>query len=333
MFDPNRRHFLVLIGGAATWPLATWAQVGSARHIGVLMNGAATEVVPQSYVSTFVQTLRQLGWIEGQNVLVDIRWSAGDAALARIYAAQLIGLTPDVILASSTTNLTAIQQGTSTVPVVFVQVSDPVEQGFVTNLTRPGGNLTGFSVYEFAVGGKWLDLLKEIAPSLTRVGVMFNPDTSPQSKFFMRSIEAAAPSHGVQAAVIPLRSTADIEAAFERFADAPNGGLILTTDTFTNLRSKMIADLAARHRLPTISAYEHFPKDGGLMYYGAMVSLADQFRQAASYVDRILKGTKPGDLPIQRADKYTLIINLKTAKALGLTVPLPLSGLADELIE
>ena len=188
-------------------------------------------------------------------------------------------------------------------------------------------------MYEFAVGGKWLDLLKEIAPSLTRVGVMFNPDTSPQSKFFMRSIEAAAPSHGVQAAVIPLRSTADIEAAFERFADAPNGGLILTTDTFTNLRSKMIADLAARHRLPTISAYEHFPKDGGLMYYGAMVSLADQFRQAASYVDRILKGTKPGDLPIQRADKYTLIINLKTAKALGLTVPLPLSGLADELIE
>jgi putative tryptophan/tyrosine transport system substrate-binding protein len=333
MFDPNRRHFLVLIGGAATWPLATWAQVGSARHIGVLMNGAATEVVPQSYVATFVQTLRQLGWIEGQNVLVDIRWSAGDAALARIYAAQLIGLTPDVILASSTTNLTAIQQGTSTVPVVFVQVSDPVEQGFVTNLTRPGGNLTGFSVYEFAVGGKWLDLLKEIAPSLTRVGVMFNPDTSPQSKFFMRSIEAAAPSHGVQAAVIPLRSTADIEAAFERFADAPNGGLILTTDTFTNLRSKMIADLAARHRLPTISAYEHFPKDGGLMYYGAMVSLADQFRQAASYVDRILKGTKPGDLPIQGADKYTLIINLKTAKALGLTVPLPLSGLADELIE
>jgi putative tryptophan/tyrosine transport system substrate-binding protein len=333
MFDPNRRHFLVLIGGAATWPLATWAQVGSARHIGVLMNGAATEVVPQSYVATFVQTLRQLGWIEGQNVRVDIRWSAGDAALARIYAAQLIGLTPDVILASSTTNLTAIQQGTSTVPVVFVQVSDPVEQGFVTNLTRPGGNLTGFSVYEFAVGGKWLDLLKEIAPSLTRVGVMFNPDTSPQSKFFMRSIEAAAPSHGVQAAVIPLRSTADIEPAFERFADAPNGGLILTTDTFTNLRSKMIADLAAQHRLPTIAASERFPKDGGLMYYGANVSLADQFRQAASYVDRILKGTKPGDLPIQRADKYTLIINLKTAKALDLTVPLPLSGLADELIE
>ena len=329
----KRRDFITLIGGAAAWPLATWAQLGSARHIGVLMNGAATEVAPQSYVATFVQTLRQLGWIEGQNVRVDVRWSAGDAALARIYAAQLIGLTPDVILASSTTNLTAIQQGTSTVPVVFVQVSDPVEQGFVANLTRPGGNLTGFSMYEFAVGGKWLDLLKEIAPNLTRIGVMFNPDTSPQSKFFMRSIEAAAPSHGVQAAVVPVRSTADIEPAFERFAYAPNGGLILTTDTFTGMREQMIVDLANRYRLPAISSNSRFPKDGGLMYYGANVNLTDQFRQAAGYVDRILKGTKPGDLPIQRADKYTLIINLKTAKTLDLTVPLPLSGLADELIE
>ena len=162
---------------------------------------------------------------------------------------------------------------------------------------------------------------------------MFNPDTSPQSKFFMRSIEAAAPSHGVQAAVVPVRSTADIEPAFERFADAPNGGLILTTDTFTGMREQMIVDLANRYRLPAISSNSRFPKDGGLMYYGANVNLTDQFQQAAGYVDRILKGTKPGDLPIQRADKYTLVINLKTAKALGLTVPLPLSGLADELIE
>jgi putative ABC transport system substrate-binding protein len=278
----NRRKLITLLGGAAaTWPLATWAQLGSARHIGVLMNGAATEVAPQSYVATFVQTLRQLGWIEGQNVRVDVRWSAGDAALARIYAAQLIDLTPDVLLASSTTNLTAIQQGTSTVPVVFVQVSDPVEQGFVANLTRPGGNLTGFSIYEFVVGGKWLDLLKEIAPNLTRIGVMFNPDTSPQSKFFMRSIEAAAPSHGVQAAVVPVRSTADIEPAFERYADAPNGGLILTTDTFTGMREQMIVDLAHRYRLPAISSNSRFPKDGGLMYYGANVNLTDQFQQAA----------------------------------------------------
>jgi putative tryptophan/tyrosine transport system substrate-binding protein len=202
--------------------------------------------------------LRHLGWVEAQNVRIDTRWSAGDAALARIYAAQLIGLTPDVILASSTINLTAVQQATSTVPVVFVQVSDPVTQGFVTNVTRPGGNLTGFSMYEFSIGGKWVDLLKEIAPGLARVGVMFNPDTSPQSKFFMRSIEAAAPSLGVEVSVIPVHATVDIEPAFERFAHAPKGGLILPTDTFTNLRVELIADLAARHRLPSISAYDRF---------------------------------------------------------------------------
>jgi len=219
------------------------------------------------------------------------------------------------------------------VPVVFIQVSDPVAQGFVANVTRPGGNLTGFSQYEFSIGNKWLDLLKEIAPGLARVGVMFNPDTSPQSKFFMRSIEAAAPTLGVQASVIPVRGTADIEPAFERFAHAPNGGLILPTDSFTNLRIELIADLAARHRLPSISANDRFPKVGGLMYYGVQMNSLEQFQQAASYVDRILKGAKPGDLPIQRADKYTLVINLKVAKALGLTVPLPLVGLADEVIE
>jgi putative tryptophan/tyrosine transport system substrate-binding protein len=328
MLDLRRRQFLTLLGGAAAWPLVARAQSGPVRRVGVLMNGTATDATWQSYLTAFVQGLRQLGWTEGQNLRIDTRWSAGDAALARIYAAQLIGLTPDVILASSTTNLTVIQQATSTVPVVFIQVSDPVAQGFVANVTRPGGNLTGFSMYEFAIGNKWLDVLKEIA----RVGVMFNPDTSPQSKFFMRSIEAAAPSLGIQASVIPVRATADIEPAFERFA-ALNSGLILPTDTFTNLRIELIADLAARHRLPSISAYDRFPKVGGLMYYGASISSLDQFQQAASYVDRILKGAKPGDLPIQRADKYTLVINLKVAKALGLTVPLPLTGLADELIE
>jgi ABC transporter substrate binding protein len=206
------------------------------------MNGAATDAVPQSYVAAFVQALRQLGWIDGQNLRIDIRWNAGDAALARIYAAQLIGLMPDVIVAASTTNLTTVQQTTSTVPVVFLQVSDPVEQGFVASMTSPGGNLTGFSMYEFSVGGKWVDLLKEIAPALARVAVMFNPDTSPQSKFFMRSIEAAAPSHGVQAVVLPVRATAEVEPALESFAREPNGGLILTTDTFTFLRLRLIAD-------------------------------------------------------------------------------------------
>ena len=331
----KRRAFITLLGGAAAArPLAARAQQpGPVRRVGVLMNGAATEAAPQSYLAAFLQALQQLGWAEGKNLRVDVRWNAGDAALARIYAAQLIGLMPDVILASSTTNLTVIQQGTSTVPVVFIQVSDPVEQGFVASLTKPGGNLTGFSQFEFSVGGKWLDLLKEITPGLARVAVMFNPDTSPQSKFFMRSIEAAAPSLGVQVIAVPVRATADIEPAIESFARTPNGGLILTSDTFTRLRYKLIADLAAHHRLPSIGAEEPFVRDGGLMYYGANVNVLEQMPQAASYVDRILKGTKPGDLPIQRADKYTLIINLKTAKALGLTVPLPLSGLADEVIE
>jgi putative tryptophan/tyrosine transport system substrate-binding protein len=297
------------------------------------MNGTATETLPQSYVVAFVQAMRQLGWVEGRNLRVDVRWNAGDAALARIYAAQLIGLMPDAILTASTTNLTVVQQATSTVPVVFVQVSDPVEQGFVASVTKPGGNLTGFSMFEFSVGGKWLDLLKEIAPGLARVAVMSNPDTSPQSKFFMRSVEAAAPSLGVQAVAVPVRSTGVIETAMQEFARQPNGGLIMPTDSFSFLRSKLIAELAQRHRLPSISAYVNFAKDGGLMDYGANVNLPDQFRQAASYVDRILKGEKPGDLPVQRADKYTLVLNLKTAKALGLTVPLPLLGLADEVIE
>jgi putative tryptophan/tyrosine transport system substrate-binding protein len=331
----GRRYCITLLGGAvAAWPLATRAQQGERmRRIGVLMNATATETMPQSYVAAFVQGLRQLGWIEGQNLRIDVRWNAGDAALARIYAAQLIGLTPDVILAASTTNLTVVQQATSTIPVVFVQVSDPVEQGFVASITKPGGNLTGFSMYEFSVGGKWVDLLKEIAPNLTRVAVMSNPDTSPQSKFFMRSVEAAAPPHGVQTIATPVRTTTEIEAALQNFSREPNGGLILPTDTFTRLRSKLIAELAERHRLPSISAYDGFTKDGGLIYYGASINLPDQFRQAASYVDRILRGEKPGDLPIQRAVKYTLFLNLKTAKTLGLTVPLPLTGLADEVIE
>jgi len=331
----GRRELLAALGGAAAaWPLAARAQQAErVRRIGVLMNSTATDATWQSYVAGFVEALRQLGWSEGQNLRVDLRWNAGDAALARIYAAQLIGLMPDVILASSTTNLTIVQQATNTIPVVFVAVSDPVAQGFVANVTRPGGNLTGFGMFEFSVGGKWVDLLKEIAPRLARVGVMFNPDTSPQSKFFMRSIEAAAPSLGVQAMPIPVRATSDIEPAIESFARVPNGGLILPTDSFIRLRQTLIVELAGRHRLPAVSADEDFAKNGGLMYYGATINLLDQFRQAAGYVDRILKGTKPGDLPVQRADKYTLAINLKTAKALGLTVPLPLIGLADEVIE
>jgi len=326
----RRRDFITLFGAAA-WPLAARAQ--QPRRVGVLMNGPATDSVSQAYVAAFVHALRQAGWIEGQNLRIDIRWNPGGAALAQTYAAQLIGLQPDAIFAATTTNLEAVRQATTTVPVVFVQVSDPVAQGFVASLTKPGGNLTGFSAYEFSTGGKWLDLLKEIAPSLAHAGVMFNPDQSPQSKFFMKAIEAAASSRGLPVSAVAVGSAADIEPVITNFAREPNGGLILPTDTFTRLHQKLIVELAERHRLPAISWDPEFPRAGGLMCYSVTVTTLDQYRQAAGYVDRILKGAKAGDLPIQQGSKYTLVINLKTAKALGLTVPLPLLGLADEVIE
>jgi ABC-type uncharacterized transport system substrate-binding protein len=330
----RRREFISLIGGAAAaWPLTARAQ-GGMRRIGVLMNGAANEVEPQARVAAFVQALRQSRWTDGQNVHIDIRWSAADAALSRIYTAQLIGLMPDVILAASTANLRALREATRTVPVVFVQISDPVEQGFVASLTRPGANITGFGAYEFSVGGKWLGLLKEIAPTLARVAFMFNPDTAPQSKFFIPSLESAAATLGVQATAIHVRSTAEIEPAIEMFARPANGALILPTDAFVRLRSKLIVDAAIRQRLPLICTYMEIAKDGGLMYYGVSSNnLENQYRQAAGYVDRILKGANPADLPVQMPTKYDFVINLKTAKALGLTVPLPLLGLADEVIE
>jgi putative tryptophan/tyrosine transport system substrate-binding protein len=329
----RRREFIAGLGGAVAWPLAASAQDGRVRRVGMLMNAATTETEYQSYFVAFKDGLQQLGWIEGQNLRIDVRWNAGDAGLARTYAAQLIGLMPDVILAAGSINLTVIKQATSTVPVVFVQVSDPVTQGFVASMRLPGGNVTGFSLFEFSLGSKWLDLLKEIAPGLARIVVMFNPDVAPYAKFFMPVIEAAAPLLGVQVIAAPVRVTPDIEAALAGFARQPNGGLMLFGDSFQRLHQKLIADLAGRFRLPSIAPGNGFAKDGGLMDYGPAFDLARHFRQAATYVDRILKGSKPGDLPVQAPTNYKLVLNLKTAKALGLTVPLPLLGLADEVIE
>jgi putative ABC transport system substrate-binding protein len=326
----KRREFIVGLAGAAAWPVAARAQqAGSVRRVGVLMNAAATEPEFQSYLAAFTQELRRLGWTEGQNLRVDVRWNAGDAGLARTYAAQLIGLMPEVILAASTNGLTEIRQATNTVPVVFVQVYDPVAQGFVASMGQPGGNLTGFSFLEFSLGSKWLGLLKEAAPGLARVAVMFSPDMAPYSKFFMRVIEAAAPSLGVQAIAAPVRSTADIELALESFAHQPNGGLMLLGDSFTRLHQRLIADLAGRFRLPSIASGYNFAKDGGLMDYGANIDLLGQYRQAATYVDLILKGSKPSDLPVQQTTKFELVINLKTAKALNLTIPETLLATAD----
>jgi putative ABC transport system substrate-binding protein len=273
------------------------------------MNGTGTQTEGQSYLTAFRQGLRQSRWIEGQNLRIDVRFSAGDAALARTNAVELIGLTPDVVLAASTVNLIPLAQVTCTVPVVFVSVADPVAQGFVASMRQPGGNLTGFSLLEFSLGAKWLDLLKQAAPSLTRVALIFHPDRAPYSKFFIEGIEAAAPSLGVQAIAMPVRASADIEAGLASFARQPNGGLITWGIDLTGIDLvSLTIDLARRYRLPSIGGFNPtLAKDGGLMDYGPGIDLPRQFRQAASYVDRILTGSKPSDLPVQAPTKYQLV--------------------------
>jgi putative ABC transport system substrate-binding protein len=330
----KRRAFISLLGGAAAWPLGARAQQPErVRRIGVLLNAAATETEFQSYLTSFTQALRRLGWTEGQNLRIDVRWNDGDAGLSRTYAAELVGLLPDVILAGSTINLTVIRQATTTVPVVFVQVADPVAQGFVASTRQPGGNVTGFSLFEFSLGGKWADLLKQLAPRLARIAFMFNPDTAPYARFFTPVIEAAATSLGVQLTTAPVRAAADIEAALALFAGQPNGGLLLQGDSFTRLHQSLIADLAGRYRLPSIAPGPDFAKQGGLMDYGPFGGVDDQYRRAATYVDRILKGEKPADLPVQAPTKYELVINLKASKGLGLEIPPSVLARADEVIE
>ena len=331
----RRRDFIAGLSSAAAWPVAARAQERErVRRIGVLMDGTAVQASYQAELAAFVQGLRKLGWIDGQNLRIDVRWSDPDLAVKRIYAAQLIGLMPDAILVPSTPNLRVIREATSTVPVVFVRVSDPVAQGFVANLRQPGGNITGFSAYEFSIGGKWLGLLKEIAPALSRVAVMFNPDSNAsQFKLFFSAMEAAAPALRVQVLSVPVRSDADIESALAGFSQQPNSGLALPTFTPGFEQQRLIADLAVRYRLPSISSTRFAHDFGGLMDYGISGGYVGQFAQAAGYVDRILKGTKPADLPVQAPTRYRLVINMKTAKALGLTIPETTLATADELIQ
>jgi putative tryptophan/tyrosine transport system substrate-binding protein len=328
----GRRDFVALFGVITLVSTARAEQVARMRRVGVLMDGTATQ---QSFVKAFTEALAKTGWIEGKNVIVDIRYSAADVTLARIFAAQLIGIMPDVILCASTTNLMVLREVTNTVPIVFTTVSGPVEQGFVASLAKPGGNITGFGYFEFSIGSKWLDLLKKIAPGLARVAVMFNPETAPQSNFFIRSIEAAGPALGVAVTAMPVHATAEIEPAIANFARLPNGGLILPPDSFTGLRSKLIADAASLHSLPSLGANftSYARNDGLMMYYGVTVNLIDQFRGAAIYVDRILRGEKAADLPVQQPTNFKLVINLKTANALGLTIPETPLATADEVIQ
>jgi putative tryptophan/tyrosine transport system substrate-binding protein len=331
----RRREFITLLGGAAaTWPLAARAQSGGQRRIAILAIGTPTNPTYQSNVAAFIEGLRDRGWVDGQTAHIDLRWGAGNADLQKSFAAELVKLAPDVMLACGTANLAFLQQATPSIPIVFVQVSDPVAQHFVPNLTRPGGNVTGFAAFEFSIGGKWIELLKQVAPAIERVGLLFNPDLSPQNEYQLQEMTKDAPVFGVKIVPMRVHSDAEIEAAMASLAAQPNGGLVLPTDNYAISRAKLLSELALRYRLPSISGNQSsFAEAGGLMYYGYQASLIGQYRDAAGYVDRILKGAKPGELPIQLPTKFQFVVNLKTAKALGLTVPPSLFAIADEVIE
>jgi putative tryptophan/tyrosine transport system substrate-binding protein len=329
----SRRQFLRLLGGgAAAWPLAARAQQGErVRRIGVLMNMPADDPEGQQRAKAFETGLQELGWIRGRNLEIVYRWAPHDTNL-RTQASELVAAQPDLILGNTTPALTALQQETRTIPIVFVQVIDPVAQGFVASLAHPGGNITGFSAYELSgIGGKWLGLLKEVAPRVVRVGLLFNPNTAPYAHYFLRSFEAAASSFAVEAIPTPVHGTSELERAVAAFAVEPNAGLIAMPDVFTTVHRDLIISLAARHRLPALYTLRLFAVNGGLVSYG--IEPTDVLRQAATYVDRILKGAKPAELPIQLPTKYTLVVNLKTATALGLTIPESFLQRADEVIE
>jgi ABC-type uncharacterized transport system substrate-binding protein len=326
----KRREFISLLGGAvAAWPLAVRAQQPErVRRIGVLMNAAADDSEAAALIGAFSQGLSELGWSIGRNVRIDYRWYAGNADAARKYAEELVALSPDVILAAGTPGVTAIQQDTDSVPIVFARVSDPVGAGVVSSLARPGGNATGFMVFEYSLSGKWLELLKEIAPHITRAAIL-RDQTNPAGIAQFGAMQALGPSLGVQVSAVNVRNGKEIESGIATLARSGNGGLIVTGSAAAHYA--LIRKLAAQYKLPAIYVDRFSVADGGLISYGP--DRADQFRRAASYVDRIFKGEKPGDLPVQAPTKYELVINLRTAKALGLTVPPTLLARADEVIE
>jgi putative ABC transport system substrate-binding protein len=327
----QRREFITLLGSAAAWPLAARAQQPDrVRRVGVLLPATADDAEFQARMGAFHQGLALLGWTIGRNVRIDTRWATTDAAEIRRHAAELAALAPDVILAHAATTVGPLLQATRTVPVVFPAIGDPVGAGFVDSLARPGGNATGFISFEYSLSGKWLELLKEIAPSVTRVAVLRNAAT-PSGPGQFGAIQAVAPSLRVEVNPVNVRDAGEIERTVAAFARAPNGGLVVTASPLAQLHRELIVTLAARHKLPAVYFQRLFVAAGGLISYGA--NEVDQYRQSAAYVDRILKGEKPADLPVQAPNKYELVINLTTAKALGLTVPPTLLSRADEVIE
>jgi putative ABC transport system substrate-binding protein len=328
----RRRAFIALIGGAAAWPLAARAQQGERmRRIGVLAGGAvASDADTQERNTVFAKSLQELGWVVGRNLRIDFRYGLGDAANVRKYVEELVALAPDVVLASGASALAPLLQATRTVPIVFVAVADPVGAGFVESMARPGGNATGFIQFEYSLSGKWLELLKEIAPGVTRAAVLRDPATTAGVGQFA-VIQSVASSIGLDVRPINVRDAGEIERAVTATAHSPNAGLVVTASASSLIHSALIITLAERHKLPAVYPRRSFVAAGGLISYG--VDPLEQVRQAAGYIDRILKGDKPADLPVQAPTRYELLINLKTAKALGLTVPPMLLARADEVIE
>ena len=326
-----RRKFIATLGGGVAWPLNAWAQQAEGvRRVGVLIGTGADNPQGQAGLAAFLQELQQLGWTADRNLRIDTRWGAGNAADTRKYAVELVALAPDVILATGSAAMGPLLEATRTVPIVFAVVPDPVSAGFVDSLSRPGGNATGFMMFEYSLCGKWLELLKEIAPGVTRAAVLRDPAIAAGIGQFA-IIQSVAPSVGVDVRPIDMRDAAEIERAVSAFAQSANGGLIITASPSSVVHRNLIITLAARYKLPAVYSNRSFVAAGGLISYGP--TLVDQLRRAAGYVDRILKGEKPADLPVQAPTKYELIVNLKTAKTLGLTVPQSILARADEVIE
>jgi putative ABC transport system substrate-binding protein len=328
----RRREFITFLSSAAAWPFSAHAQQPErVRRIGVLMGFAESDREGQAFVAAFREGLLKLGWAEGRNIRIDYRWTGLDTELVQRFAKELVALQPDLILTQSTPATAELLRQTRTIPIVFALVADPIGSGFVASFPQPGGNVTGFVTMEPTMAGKWLELLKEIAPRVARVTMLFNPATAPYAEYWLNPFKAAAASVAVQAIVAPVHDTSELESVVAAQGHEPNGGLIVMPDTFTTGHRSEITSLAARYRLPAVYPYRVFAEFGGLLSYGD--DLTDNFRRAASYVDRILNGEKPSELPVQAPVKFELVINLKTAKALGIDVPLQLQQRADEVIE
>jgi putative ABC transport system substrate-binding protein len=321
-----------VLGGAAAWPLAARAQqVQRLRRLGILIGHADNDPETRARIEAFRRGMQGLGWSEDRNLQIDYRWAEPDAERIKTFASELVGTSPDVILAETSPCVSALSRATRTIPIVFAGIGDPVGQGFVASLARPGRNITGFTGFEFSIGEKWVGLLKEVAPGITRAAYLFHPELGPYYAQWLKSVESAAATFGVQTAATPVRAVADLEHAIKGVGAQPNGGLIVQPDGYTSANRLLIIELAARHRLPAVYGLRYEVTDGGLVSYGPDVR--DLYRRSAAYVDRLLKGEKAADLPVQTPTKYELAINLKTAKALGLDVPPTLLARADEVIE